>query len=115
MSSGRFSRRVAEAFYSDLLKEFGAIITKEGEQQYSHFFEGTLEGKEFKFIVYHNKDGNFSKIDWQKVSRSDFQDLKALFDEMRGEIIELSKKVDAAVLSHQMKKMDVKDKGGVTP
>ena len=115
MSTGRFSRRVAESFYSNLLKEFGAIITKEGEEQHSHFFEGTLKGKDFKFIVYHNQDGEFSKIVWQKVSRRDFQDIKALFDEMRGEILELSKKVDAVVLSHGMEKMRVKEEAGVTP
>ena len=55
MSSGRFSRKVAVDIYSHLLDEFGALDTKKGKEQYSDFFEGTLDGKKFKFIVYHNK------------------------------------------------------------
>ena len=115
MSSGRFSRKQAVATYFNLLEEFGAIITKKGEQQYSDFFEGKLQEKEFKFIVYHNKDGEFTKIDWQKVARDDLQDVKAFFDEMRGEISKLSEKVDAAILSQRMGKMKVKEEAGATP
>lgn len=115
MSSGRFSRKVAVDVYFHLLEEFGAIITKQDKEQYSDFFEGTLDGKKFKFIVYHKKNGEFSKIDWQKVSRDDFQDIKALFDEVKGEILEISEKVEATVLSHGMTKMKVKETAGATP
>ena len=115
MSSGRFSRKVAVDVYSHLLEEFGAVVTKRDKEQYSDFFEGTLDGKKFKFIVYHNKDGEFSKIDWQKVSRDDLQDVKALFDGIKDDILELSEKVQAAVLSHGVGKMQVKEEVGATP
>lgn len=116
MSGGRFSRRLAVAVYSELLKEFGADITNQGEEQYSDFFEGTLKGKDFKFIVYHNKKGEFTKIDWQKVSRSDFQDMKAFFDEMIEKINEISKMVEATVLTCRMQKIKLEGKeGGARP
>ena len=115
MSSGRFSRKLAVDTYSHLLHEFDADVTDRGQEQYSDFFEGTLDGKKFKFIVYHNKGGEFTKIDWQKVSRDDFQDIKAFFDDIKEDILEKSKKVKAAVLTHQMTKMRVKEEAGATP
>ena len=115
MSSGRFSRKVAVDTYSHLLQEFGADITNKGEEQYSDFFEGTLDGKKFKFIVYHKKDGEFTKIDWQKVSREDFQDIKTLFDGIKNDILKQSEKVKDVVLLHKTAKMQVKEEAGATP
>ena len=115
MSTGRFSRKIAVDVYYHLLEEFGAVITKKDQEQYSNFFEGTLDGKKFKFIVYHNKHGEFTKIDWQKVSRDDFQDIKALFDNVKGELHKISEKVGATTLSHRMTKMKVEENAGATP
>ena len=91
-SNGRFSRRLAIAIYSAFLEEFGAIIEKLKEEQYADSIEGTLQGKEFKFRIHHDKDGEFSKIDWQKVSRADFQEIKGIFDAIKGDITRLSTK-----------------------
>lgn len=116
MSSGCFSRKLAVDTYSHLLHEFGAVVTKRGQQQYSDFFEGTLDEKKFKFIVYHNDEGEFTKIGWQKVSSDDFQDIKAFFDGIRDDILKQSEKVKAAVLPRQMAaKMRVKEEAGATP
>ena len=99
MSSGRFSRKLAVDTYSHLLHEYGAVITKKGKEQHSDFFEGTLDGKKFKFIVYHDGEGEFTKIVWQKVSSDDFQDIQDFFHNTKEDILEKSKKVKAAVVS----------------
>jgi hypothetical protein len=117
MASGCFSRKVAVDIYSHLLDEFGAIPTKRGQEPYSDFIEGTLDGKKFKFIVYHTQDGELSNIRWQKeASRDDlFQDIKAFFDDVKEDILKQSEKVKAAVLRHQVTKMRVKEEAEATP
>ena len=67
-SNGRFSRRLAITIYSAFLEEFGANINKPKEEQYADCIKGT---QEFKFRIHHDKDGEFSTVDWQKVSRAD--------------------------------------------
>ena len=115
MSKGRLSRRLAVAMYREFLQEFGATITKQDEEQYADIFEGTLQGKKFKLRIHHNKDGELTKVDWQKITREDFQEIKSLFDEMIAEIIKLSDKAKAVALQMQMKGMKVtvkdEDKG----
>ena len=75
------------AVYRELLTEFGATNLEEDEEQYADCFEGRLKGKEFKFRVHHKKNGEFSKIDWQKTRRDDFQEIKGLFDGIKDDII----------------------------
>lgn len=111
---GRLSRKLAVLIYHECLKAYGAKITKEYEEQYADIIEGTLEGKNFKFRIHHKKDGKFSKVDWQKVKREDFQEIKAHFDEMVDKIIVLSGEVDRhdaiTSLEQEVEKMKVEDK-----
>ena len=113
MSKGRLSRRLAVTMCRDILQEFGATITKQDEEQYADIFEGTLQGKKFKLRIHHNKEGELTKVDWQKITREDFQEIKSFFDVMIAEIIKLSKKDPAVHLPMQMKGMTIKeeDKG----
>ena len=117
-SNGRFSRKQAITIYLAFLEEFGAKIEDQKDEQYADSIEGTLQGKKFKFRIHHNKDGEFSKIDWQKISREDFQEIKALFDKIKGIIIsgiEIAKKVkslpagdiDRDALASEMDKLKV--------
>jgi hypothetical protein len=117
MASGCYSRKVAVEIYYHLLCEFGAVVTKKDKGQFFDFFEGTLDGKKFKFNVHHTQDGELSNIGWQKeASRDDlFQDIKAFFDDIKEDILKQSEKVKAAVLHHQMTKMRVKEEAGATP
>ena len=109
ISDGRLSRRLAVAIYRAFLEEFGAVITKQSQEQYADIMEGTLLGKEFKFRIHHKKDGEFSKIDWQKTSREDLQEIKKLFDGLKGDIITLNAKAQPILLDLKMDKMKVED------
>ena len=60
--------------------------------------------------MHHNKDGEFSNIDWQKVSRADFQQVKDIFDDLKGDITKMAAKVHAAEdLALKMAGMKVED------
>ena len=111
MSNGRLSRRLALAIYCELLVELGAKITKEREEQYADIIEGHLQGKEFKFRVHHKKNGEFSKVDWQKLGRSDLQEIKASFDELINDINVFSHKVDSVLLPLKTGGMSIKEEG----
>lgn len=109
MSDGRLSRRLAVAVYRECLLEFGATISKEDKEQYADIIEGTLQRKVFKFRVHHTKNGEFSKIDWQKVARNDFQEIKRHFDDIKDDITTLSDKTEKAVMKFKMANMKLKD------
>ena len=93
------------AVYGAMLKELGAAITKEGKEQYADVFEGTLRGKTFKFRVHHNKQGEFTKIDWQIITREDLQDVRSLFDQIQKILVDWFGDIDK-----QMAKLDLNKK-----
>ena len=65
--------------YQALLVQFGAEVTVK-QEQYCLSIIGIIDGVEFKFRVHHDKDGEFTKIDWQKAKQKELKDIKKLFD-----------------------------------